>query len=302
MPVRSAWLINRTETETGQSRADTRLSPVGTMAPNGALSSTGGVIPGSAGGEYLMSGLYVFGESAGMKASVAPGRAVIQGRGSAGAYPVVLTDYTDVTFGDGNASNPRIDLVVLRVHDAQVDGGVRTETVLEVIEGEPEATPQSPQLPEASLPLARVTVPAGASVGTGGIAWADAVYDMRVSTVAVGGILADSWNRETAGGYPGQYRDTSSTLQRWDGTRWVNYARQIGGIAPQGRWPRASTPASTATRPDGSSAGTAPCGGRPSRPPRGRTTPTAATAPPPPGSRRSPTRSAPRSRPPSRCR
>lgn len=47
MPVRSAWLINRTETETGQSRADTRLSPVGTMAPNGALSSTGGVIPGS---------------------------------------------------------------------------------------------------------------------------------------------------------------------------------------------------------------------------------------------------------------
>ncbi|MFJ3701269.1 MULTISPECIES: hypothetical protein [Streptomyces] len=234
MPVRSAWLINRTETETGQSRADTRLSPVGTMAPNGALSSTGGVIPGSAGGEYLMSGLYVFGESAGMKASVAPGRAVIQGRGSAGAYPVVLTDYTDVTFGDGNASNPRIDLVVLRVHDAQVDGGVRTEAVLEVIEGEPEATPQSPQLPEASLPLARVTVPAGASVGTGGIAWADAVYDMRVSTVAVGGILADSWNRETAGGYPGQYRDTSSTLQRWDGTRWVNYARQIGGIAPQG--------------------------------------------------------------------
>ena len=57
---------------------------------------------------------------------------------------------------------------------------------------------------------------------------------MRVSTVAVGGILADSWNRETPGGYPGQYRDTSSTLQRWNGTRWANYPRQTGGIAPQG--------------------------------------------------------------------
>lgn len=234
MPVRSAWLINRTETETGQSRADTRLAPVGTMTPSGALTTAGGVIPGSAGGEYLMSGLYVFGESAGMNATVAPGRAVIQGRGPAGAYPVVLTDYTEVTFGDGDASNPRIDLVVLRVSDAQFDGTGRTEAVLEVVVGKAEATPEPPLLPEASLPLAHVLVPAGASVGTGGIAWADAVYDMRVSTVAVGGILADSWNRDAPGGYPGQYRDTSSTLQRWDGARWTSYPRQAGGIAPQG--------------------------------------------------------------------
>ncbi|WLQ41313.1 hypothetical protein P8A22_15725 [Streptomyces laculatispora] len=234
MPVRSAWLINRTETETGQSRADTRLAPVGTMTPNGALTTAGGVLPGSTGGEYLMSGLYVFGESAGMNATVAPGRAVIQGQGPAGAYPVALTDYTEVTFGDGDASNPRIDLVVLRVYDTQFDGTGRTEAVLEVVVGKAEATPEPPLLPDASLPLARVLVPAGASVGTGGIAWADAVYDMRVSTVAVGGILADSWNRDTPGGYPGQYRDTSSTLQRWDGTRWTSYPRQAGGIAPQG--------------------------------------------------------------------
>ncbi|GGZ13434.1 hypothetical protein CP967_13570 [Streptomyces nitrosporeus] len=233
MPVRSAWLVNRTETETGQSRADTRLSPVGTMAPNGALTTTSGVIPGSTGGEYLMSALYVFGENAGMRATVSPGRAVIQGREPAGAYPVVLTDYTEVTFDDGDATNPRIDLVVLRVHDAQSDGGNRTEAVLEVLVGKPGATPEPPQVPEASLPLARVTVPAGASVGTGGIPWADAVYDLRVSTVAVGGILADSWNRDTPGGYPGQYRDTSSALQRWDGTRWASYPRETGGIAPQ---------------------------------------------------------------------
>jgi hypothetical protein len=234
MPVRSAWLINRTDTVTGQSRSDTRLAPVGTMAPSGALTSTSGVIPGSADGRYLMSGLYVFGESAGMKATVAPGRAVIQGLAPAGAYPVVLTDYTEVTFQDGDASNPRIDLVVLRVYDNQFDGGGRTEAVLEVVVGKAEANPQPPLPPDASLPLARVDVPAGASVGTGGIAWADAVYDMRASTVAVGGILADSWNRETPGGYPGQYRDTSAALQRWDGTRWANYPRQTGGIAPQG--------------------------------------------------------------------
>ncbi|MET8376177.1 hypothetical protein [Streptomyces microflavus] len=235
MPVRSAWLINRTETESGQSRADTRLSPIGTMSPTGPLTSAGGVIPGSENGAYLMSALYVYGETAGMRATVAPGRAVIQGRGPAGAYPVVLTDYTDVGFDDGDASNPRIDVVVLRVHDAQFnseDG--RTEAALEVVKGKPEASPEPPALPDASLPLARVLVPAGASVGTGGIDWANAVYDLRVPTVAVGGILPESWNRDVLGGYVGQYRDTTTEFQRWDGVRWSGYPRQIGGIAPQG--------------------------------------------------------------------
>ncbi|MBH5131201.1 MULTISPECIES: hypothetical protein [Streptomyces] len=234
MPVRSAWLINRTETESGQSRADTRLAPVGTMSPNGALTSLGGVLPGSQTGEHLMSGLYVFGESAGMRATVAPGRAVIQGQGPAGAYPVVLTDYTSLLLEDGDASNPRIDLVVLRVHDAQFDGGDRTEAALEIVKGEAAATPEPPQTPPASMPLARITVPAGASAGTDGIDWDTDVYDLRTPTVAAGGIQPESWNREVPGGYPGQYRDTVATLQRWDGTRWADYPRQVGGIAPQG--------------------------------------------------------------------
>ncbi|MFH9265767.1 hypothetical protein [Streptomyces sp. NPDC017546] len=235
MPVRSAWLINRTETESGQSRADTRLAPVGTMAPTGALTSAGGVIPGSENGAHLMSALYVYGEVAGMRATVAPGRAVIQGRGPAGAYPVVLTDYTEVAFDDGNASNPRIDVVVLRVLDAQFDDeDGRTEAVLEVVQGAPAASPEPPRLPPTSLPLAQVRIPAGASAGTGGIDWANAVYDLRVPTVAVGGILAESWARDVPGGYVGQYRDTVTDYQRWDGTRWVGYPRQIGGIAPQG--------------------------------------------------------------------
>ncbi|WP_149180811.1 hypothetical protein [Streptomyces sp. TRM49041] len=234
MPVRSAWLINRTETNSGQSRTDTRLAPIGTMAPTGALTSAAGVIPGSTDGEYLMSALYVFGEAAGMTAAVAPGRAVVQGLAGAGAYPVALTDYTPITFADGDANNPRIDLVVLRVYDTQYDASDRTEAVLEIVQGTPDGTPEVPATPEASLPLARVTVPAGASVGTGGLDWATAVYDLRVPTVAVGGILAESWNREVPGGYVGQYRDTGTRLQRWEGARWASYPRQVGGIAPQG--------------------------------------------------------------------
>ncbi|MFG3495455.1 hypothetical protein [Streptomyces sp. NPDC047928] len=234
MPVRSAWLINRTDTTTGQSRTDTRLAPTGTMAPAGPLTSASGVVPGSKDGKYLMDGLYVFGDAAGMTASVAPGRAVIQSYGPAGAYPVVLTDYEPITFDDGDASNPRIDLVVLRVYDTQYDASGRTEAVLEIVKGTPAGTPEVPATPDAALPLARVTVPAGASVGTGGLDWSSAVYDLRNSTVAVGGILAESWNRGVPGGYAGQYRDTGGRLQRWDGTAWASYPRQIGGIAPQG--------------------------------------------------------------------
>ncbi|MFI1939385.1 hypothetical protein ACH44C_19785 [Streptomyces purpureus] len=235
MPVRSAWLINRTTTETGQSRTDTRLAPTGTMAPTGALTSTSGIIPGSKDGRYVMDALYVYGDTAGMTANVAPGRAVIQGPAAAGAYPVVLTDYTQITFDDGDANNPRVDLVLLRVYDAQFDPvSGRTEAVLEILKGAPEPNPTPQPVPEGALALAQVTVPAGASVGTGGLDWSKAVYDMRHTTVAAGGILAESWNRDTKGGYTGQYRDNATQLQRWDGTRWVSYPRHIGGIAPQG--------------------------------------------------------------------
>ncbi|GGP91635.1 hypothetical protein [Streptomyces roseolilacinus] len=235
MPVRSAWLINRTTTDSGQTRSDTRLAPTGTMAPSGALTTMSGVIPGSQDGRYIMDGLYVYGDTAGMTANVAPGRAVIQGSPAAGAYPVVVTDYTQVTFDDGDANNPRVDLVLLRAYDAQFDpASGRTEAVLEILKGAPAPAPEPLPVPEGALALARVHVPAGASVGTGGLDWSKAVYDLRHTTVAAGGILAESWNRDSRGGYAGQYRDNASQLQRWDGTRWVSYPRHLGGIAPQG--------------------------------------------------------------------
>ncbi|MFF5633846.1 hypothetical protein [Streptomyces sp. NPDC012825] len=234
MPVRSAWLINRTETESGQSRTDTRLAPTGTMAPTGALTSATGIVPGSENGQYIMDALYVYGDTTGMTANVAPGRAVVQGSDAAGAYPVVVTDYTQITFDDGDANNDRVDLVLLRVYDAQFDTvRNRTEAVLEILKGTP-GQPEPQAVPEGALALAKVVVPAGASVGTGGLDWSKAVYDLRHTTVAAGGILAESWNREVKGGYSGQYRDNASQLQRWDGNRWVSYPKHLGGVAPQG--------------------------------------------------------------------
>ncbi|MFG2178957.1 hypothetical protein ACGFLS_09575 [Streptomyces abikoensis] len=219
--VRSAWLLNRTDAGGGQSRVDTRLAPLGTMAPEGVLATRDGVIPGSQSGLRAMDGLYVTGDQ-GMTGKVTPGRAVVQGTEPTGSYPVVVTDYVPLTFADGDANNPRVDLVVLRVYDAQQDTSNRTEAVVEIIQGVPAANPAAPATPRAAIALAEVTVPAGASAGKGGINW-DTVRDRRRATVAVGGIIPRGWGQNFPGGYVGQYRDTGTGLERWDGTQWKQY-------------------------------------------------------------------------------
>ncbi|MEE1803819.1 hypothetical protein ACIQVO_25295 [Streptomyces sp. NPDC101062] len=226
MPIRSAWLLNRSAdgTATGQSRTDTRLAPLGAMTPSGQLTTRGGVLPGSPDGRYVLSGLYVYGESAGMTATVASGRAVVHSSEAAGSYPVAVTEYTPLLLADGDPANPRLDLVVLRVYDETQDAGGRTEAALEVVQGTPSPTPAAPAIPAASLALATVRVPAGASAGSGGIDWSSAVSDLRRTTVAVGGILPEEWARAIPGAYPGQYRDIGEGgLQRWDGTAWQPY-------------------------------------------------------------------------------
>ncbi|GHB22705.1 hypothetical protein GCM10010331_06210 [Streptomyces xanthochromogenes] len=218
MNIGSAWLLNSTDGSGGQTRLDTRLAPIGTMAPDGPLASRGGVIPGSAEGQYLMDGLYVFGDKAGMSALVAPGRAVVQGRPGAGAYPVYISEYTSLTFLDGDPGLPRVDLVVVRVYD---DAGT-TAAVLEIVQGEYAASPVAPRVPEAALALAEVKVPAGASAGNGGINWTTAVKDLRRPTASVGGIVP-AGGPAYRGSYPGQYRDNGGSLERWNGTEWRPY-------------------------------------------------------------------------------
>ncbi|MEU7134505.1 hypothetical protein [Streptomyces sp. NPDC046261] len=228
--VRSAWLLNRTDAGGGQSRVDTRLAPLGTMAPDGLLTSRDGVVPGSKEGQHVMGGLYVFGDEAGMTGKVAPGRAVVQAGELAGAYPVAVTNYTPIAFADGDPNHPRVDLVVLRIYDAAHDTSNRTEAVIEVVQGTPAPSPAVPATPGGAIALADVTVPAGASAGTGGINWATAVRDRRRATVAVGGIIPRGWGTNFTGGYPGQYRDTGAGLERWDGTQWKPYP------APRPTW------------------------------------------------------------------
>ena len=166
-----------------------------------------------------------------MQATIGTGRAIVQGNDTAqGAYLVAATAPESFTIGDGDPQYDRIDLIELAVVDELYDQAVATEVVIRLIKGTPEATPTVPQSGVGStIPLYTIRVPKGTSAGTGGIAWSTAVTTLHWPVVALGGIMPTSGFK---GAYVGQYRDSASLLQRWDGTTWVSYPKAIGGIAP----------------------------------------------------------------------
>ncbi|NUK09744.1 hypothetical protein HRW18_17375 [Streptomyces lunaelactis] len=215
MTVRAGWLL-----PSGQTREDTRLSPLGTMSPESAMTTRDGVI---AGGTALNA------TGAGpMQVQIAVGRALVQGTEAQGAYPVAVTAPETLTVTDGNATNPRIDVVVLRVCDELYDTTGQTLARVELVTGAASATPTPPTLPPTSLRLWEITVPAGVSAGTGGITWSSALDDRRRYTAAYGGITPRGWGLSFTGAYPGQYRDNGSGLDRWDGAAWQTLDPVIG--------------------------------------------------------------------------
>lgn len=226
MNTRSAWL-----SPTGQTREDTRVTQLGAVTPADNIGGRSGILPGSPTGAARITGFALTGTQGGMTATIGTGRAIVQAASARGAYPVAVTEPITLTFDDGQ-EYARKDLVVLRIYDDEYDASGRAEAVVEVIKGTPSATgPTVPAAPGAALPLHAVDVPANASAGNGGLAWS--ITDLRTSVVAVGGILP-TYGDTGNGAYPGQYRDTSTALQRWNGTVWVPYPRETGGIAPNG--------------------------------------------------------------------
>ncbi|MEU2746681.1 hypothetical protein ABZ613_10315 [Streptomyces collinus] len=218
MTVRAGWLLPN-----GQTREDTRLVPLGTMAPESAMTSRDGVI---AGGDPLKAtGV------AAMQVQISTGRALVQGTTAQGAYPVAVTSPETLTVGDGNAQYTRIDSVVLKVYDGLYDTSEQTAVAVEIVQGAANATPSPPTLPSACLRLWDITVPAGASAGTGGITWESALADRRRYTAAYGGIIPRGWGLSFAGAYPGQYRDNGAGLDRWDGAAWQPLEPSVGWTA-----------------------------------------------------------------------
>lgn len=226
MTVRSAWLLPG-GTGDGQTREDTRLTPVGTMLPDSELATRTGVIPGGAPFAATAAGA--------MSLQIGVGRGAVQGTATQGAYPVAVVAPETVDFADGDAVLDRIDTVVVHVYDGLYDTSGETLAVVEVIPGTPAGAPVAPSLPPACLPLWDVRVRAGASAGVGGIDWSTALTDRRRYTAAVGAVVPRAVASDV-GAYDGQYSDIDGTLMRWSASadRWVTYRAPLDVVTATG--------------------------------------------------------------------
>jgi hypothetical protein len=108
---------------------------------------------------------------ANMSIDVAAGRAVIKGDDEAnqGSYRCISTAVENVPIGAAPGSDSRIDLIVARVRDAAVTGGVSSDWVIEAIPGAVAASPVAPAVPNTAIPLAQVLVAAGTASITAGM-------------------------------------------------------------------------------------------------------------------------------------
>lgn len=168
--------------------------------------TAGGAVPGIRPGDIGLAVSVV-----GSTITVTAGVAALYKAGF-GVYRVSNPSSWTGTLTAANATNPRIDLVYVRVWDNAEDssGLFKADVVYLVGTAAPSPVAPTPGALEIYIPLATINVPQS---GGGSPSVSSTV---RAITVAPGGI---SPNAAQAGTYAGQYRD-GATLQRYNGSTW----------------------------------------------------------------------------------
>ena len=86
-----------------------------------------------------------------------------------GSYYQWYSGTTNLAISAADPTNPRIDLAVVSIQDAQYSGS-NNQGILQIITGTPAASPSPPSAPASSVVLAQIAVAAGAgSIVTGNI-------------------------------------------------------------------------------------------------------------------------------------
>jgi hypothetical protein len=158
--------------KTGVTPEDHRHYASTAGVPDAALTGASGLT--SPGGNLTATGA--------MTATIGAFRAVIQGTSSAlqGAYPFVNDAASGtLTFGDGHATLPRIDLVYAQVRDNPYDSTGFQDGRIAIAVGTPHASPVAPAVPTSAIPLWEVRVNAGVNAGNGGVNFGIYTTDRR---------------------------------------------------------------------------------------------------------------------------
>ena len=142
-----------------------------------------------------------------------------------GPYWVAIPAAETHTLTAADATNPRKDIVTLRVYDHDEDASGLRLARTEYTAGTPNASPAEPTVPAGAIRLATIDVPAspGAAV----------VTNNALATVAAGGILpvpSQSVRDALTGKYDGLavWRQDLDGLNIYDGSGWRYFARPSG--------------------------------------------------------------------------
>lgn len=154
-----------------------------------------------------------------MSVNVAAGRAWIDGTESAtqGTYTFYNDGTVNLAIAAASPTNPRKDLIIARIRDAQYSGASNTGAV-EVVTGTAAASPVEPTVPANSIVLALVDVAANATSITNAN-----ITDRRRRASALGGVVVCTSNtRPTSGLYVGLaiFETDSKRLLYYNGTDW----------------------------------------------------------------------------------
>lgn len=186
------------------------LSSLWTPARDVPLKVTSGLINDGGGVVSVVAGT--------MNVQVTACRGIIQGTVSAaqGGYPVVIDATEQIVMPNGGGSDTPYTIALL-IEDSAFDlsGQQRARVVAY-------ATAAGPPVGSGVIPLRAINLRAGVSAGSGGLLATDLGTDLRVYTVAVGGILP-----ALSTGRPGQpfigqwiYETDVKVLRVWDGATW----------------------------------------------------------------------------------
>lgn len=162
--------------------ARVRIGDLLGFTPAGVLTARTGIRPAPTAGD-------VAAVAGTMNVSVQPFVAWVQGGVSVaqGGYTFVLDVAKNVAIANGHATLSRTDVVAVVVHENAYDGSGLTDAAVTVVQGTPGAG--VPSLPANCLPLRNITVPAGLSVGTGGLTAGNLSTDRRTYVSGLGGVV-----------------------------------------------------------------------------------------------------------------
>ena len=184
------------------------------LFPAGVLNARSGLRNDGGGAVTVVAGT--------MDVSVAPFAAWVDG-GSSDAqagYPFVLDAAKVLTLDPGDGAQVRVDTIAVVINDTAFDGSGSTSATVTVVKGTPGAG--APGLPATALPLRDISVPVGASLGSGGLTSGALSTDRR--TWLAGGILrvASQTERDALSVSEGAavYRADTDAVELYTGSAW----------------------------------------------------------------------------------